>query len=75
MLVPSKTANGEPPVNSGRVEDRIWPPGAARSGLSRSWKAVRPAEEKLVMMPLRPVSIRSGVRPTVTLAIPLVVAR
>src|SRR6185437_6208142 len=26
MLVPSKTANGDPPVNSGNVDDRICPP-------------------------------------------------
>jgi hypothetical protein len=75
MLVPSKTANGEPPVNSGSVEERICPPGAVTSGFSRSRKAVSPAEEKLVITPLRPVSIRSIARPTVTGAVPFVVAR
>ncbi len=34
MLVPSKTANGSP-IDFVTVEERIWPPGAARSGFSR----------------------------------------
>ena len=54
MLVPSKTANGSP-TDSGRVAERIWPPGAARSGFSSWPKSVGPADEKLVIMPLRPV--------------------
>ena len=54
MLVPSKTANGSPNA-SGNVAERICPPGAARSGLSWCPKSVGPADEKLVMMPLRPV--------------------
>ena len=58
MLVPSKTANGEP-WNSVSVEDRICPPGAARSGFSRWPNAVGPAPEKLVTMPLRPVAMSS----------------
>ena len=70
MLVPSKTANGEPPVNDGSVEERIWPPGAATSGFNRSSKFVRPAEEKSVTMPLRPVSSSSIVLPTRTGAEP-----
>ena len=59
MLVPSKTANGAP-ANSGSVDERIWPPGAATSGFSRWSKFVGPAEEKLVMTPLRPVWISCG---------------
>ena len=59
MLVPSKTANGAP-ANSGSVEERICPPGAATSGFSLWPKSVGPADEKLVMMPLRPVSISFG---------------
>ena len=66
MLVPSSTANGEPPVNDGEVEERIWPPGAATSGFRRSSKLVSPAEEKSVTMPLRPVSTCSIALPTVT---------
>ena len=58
MLVPSKTANGEP-ANSGSVEERICPPGAATSGLSWCPNAVGPADEKLVTMPLRPVAMSS----------------
>src|SRR3954470_1208328 len=59
MLVPSKTANGAP-ANSGSVEERIWPPGAATSGFSLWSKLVGPADEKLVTIPLRPVSISFG---------------
>ena len=70
MLVPSKTANGEPPVNSGKVDDRICPPGAETSGLSRCSNAVGPPEEKSVMTPLRPVSTRSMAFPIVTFAAP-----
>src|SRR5262245_61631397 len=58
MLVPSKTANGEP-ANSGNVEERIAPPGAATSGFSRWPNAVGPAEEKLVTTPLRLVAMSS----------------
>ena len=58
MLVPSKTANGEP-ANSVSVDERICPPGAARSGFSRCPNAVGPAPEKLVTMPLRPVAMSS----------------
>ncbi len=75
MLVPSKTANGGPPVNSGSVEERICPPGADTSGLSRCSKAVGPAEEKLVTMPLRPLSMRSTTFPIVTSVAPPVLAR
>ncbi len=59
MLVPSKTANGAP-IDSRRVEERICPPGAATSGFSLWSKFVGPAEEKLVMIPLRPVWISRG---------------
>ena len=59
MLVPSKTANGAP-ANSRSVEERICPPGAATSGLSRWSKFVGPADEKLVITPLRPVWISRG---------------
>ena len=59
MLVPSKTANGAP-ANSGSVEERICPPGAATSGFSLWSKLVGPPEEKLVMIPLRPVWISFG---------------
>ena len=68
MLVPSNTANGPP--EPAVVEERICPPGAARSGLSRCPKAVGPAEEKLVTTPLRPVASPSGVRPIRTGARP-----
>jgi hypothetical protein len=60
MLVPSNTANGAP-ANSCSVEERICPPGAVTSGLSRWSKFVGPAEEKLVITPLRPVWISCGV--------------
>ena len=60
MLVPSKTANGEP-ANSGSVEERTCAPGAEMSGFSRWPKSVGPADEKLVMMPERPVWISSDV--------------
>ena len=70
MLVPSKLAKGEPPVNWRRVADRISPPGAATSGFSWWPKALGPPAEKLVITPLRPVSIsvtpgpiRIGARP------------
>ena len=69
MLVPSKTANGSPIV-SRSVDERMEPPGAERSGL-RSWpNGVRPAEEKLIGVPPRPVSISSGSRPMRTVARP-----
>ena len=74
MLVPSKTANCEP-ANSGSVEERICPPGAATSGLSRCPKSVGPADEKLVTIPLRPFSMSSASRPIRTFARPPVVAR
>src|SRR5439155_2367845 len=45
--VPSRTAKRDG-SKRGRVEERIWPPGAAMSGF-RSWpNAVGPAEEELV---------------------------
>ena len=59
MLVPSMTAKSEP-ANSRSVEERIWPPGAARSGFSLWSKFVGPPDEKLVTTPLRPVWISSG---------------
>jgi hypothetical protein len=62
MLVPSKTANGPPAMAS--VAERIWPPGAPTSGFNWWPKAVRPPDEKLVTMPLRPVKSSSGSRPT-----------
>ena len=55
MLVPSKEANGEPPVALRSVAERISPPGAATSGLSACPNAVGPPEEKLVTTPERPV--------------------
>jgi hypothetical protein len=58
MLVPSKTANGEP-ANSDSVEERICAPGADTSGLSLCSNGVGPAEEKLVITPERPVAISS----------------
>ena len=73
MLVPSKTANGEP-ANSGSVEDRTCAPGAEMSGFSRWPKSVGPAEEKLVITPARPVWISSSSRPTVICAWPPVEA-
>ena len=45
MLVPSKTANGAP-ANSRSVEERICPPGAATSGLSRWSKFVGPGRRE-----------------------------
>src|SRR6478735_12333470 len=45
MLVPSKTANDEPPVNSGSVDERTCAPGAEMSGLSMCANGVGPAEE------------------------------
>src|SRR5438445_12464129 len=75
MLVPSKTANGVPPVNSGSVEERIDPPGAETSGFKRWTKAVGPPEEKLVTIPLRPVSTLWIRLPIVTLDTPPVLAR
>ena len=75
MLVPSKTANCDPPVNSDSVDERIWPPGAATSGLSRWPNAVGPAEEKLVITPLRFVTMsctlpltRTAIRPVEPIA-------
>src|SRR3954466_10580529 len=58
MLVPSKTANGEP-ANSVSVEERICPPGAARSGFNRCPNAVGPAPEQRVTMALSPVAAAS----------------
>src|SRR5438309_7125828 len=75
MLVPSKTAKGAPPVNSGRVEERIDPPGAETSGFKRCPNAVGPPDEKLVTIPLRPVLTRWIRLPTVTVVVPPVVAR
>ena len=75
ILVPSKTANGAPLVNSGRVDERIDPPGAETSGFKRCSNAVGPPDEKLVMIPLRPVSTRWIRLPIVTFAAPPVVAR
>ncbi len=74
MLVPSKTANGEP-ANSGSVDESTWPPGAARSGLRSCAKAVGPADEKLVTTPPRPVASSSGVVPSRTGARPPVPPR
>jgi hypothetical protein len=74
MLVPSKTAKGEP-ANSGRVEERICPPGADTSGLSRWRKSVGPADEKLVITSPRPFSTSSGSLPSLTDARPPVPAR
>ena len=69
MLVPSKTAKGEP-ANSGSVEERICPPGAEMSGFSWWPKSVGPAEEKLVITP-RPVGLDLGSRlPSVIFAWP-----
>ena len=42
------------------VDERIWPPGAPTSGFSWWPKAVSPPEEKLVTMPLRPVTSSCG---------------
>ena len=75
MLVPSKTANGGPPLNSGSVDESTCPPGAEMSGLSRCSNAVGPPEEKLVTTPLRPVSSRAMMFETVTGARPPVVPR
>ena len=69
MLVPSKTANGEP-ANSGSVEERICAPGAETSGFRRCAKSVGPADEKLVITPERPVWISSTSRPIVIFACP-----
>ena len=73
MLVPSKTRNGEP-ANSGSVEESTCAPGAEMSGFSRWAKSVGPADEKLVMMPERPVWISATSRPIVIFACPLVEA-
>ena len=71
MLVPSKTANGEPlPADSGGVEERICPPGAATSGLSACPKFVGAADEKLVTTPLRPVTTSAGARSARTIVRP-----
>ena len=76
MLVPSKTANGEPPpADSGDVDERIWPPGAATSGFSEWPKFVGAADEKLVTMPLRPVTISIGPRPAEMIVRPPFCAR
>jgi hypothetical protein len=74
MLVPSKGANGEP-ANSGRVEERISPPGAATSGFSRCPNAVGPADEKLVTTPDLPFFASSGSKSKRTLARPPTEAR
>src|SRR4249920_3512044 len=75
-LVPSKTANGEPaPADSGDVDERICPPGAATSGLSEWPKFVGAADEKLVTMPLRPVTISTGPRPAEMIVRPPFCAR
>ena len=74
MLVPSKGANGEP-ANSGSVDERISPPGAARSGFSRCPNAVGPAEEKLVTTPDLPFFASSGLKLKRTLARPPTEAR
>jgi hypothetical protein len=73
MLVPSKTANGPPACRS--VDERIWPPGAETSGFRLCSKAVGPPEEKLVTIPPRPVSVRSGALVTRIGARPPTVAR
>ena len=76
MLVPSKTANGDPPpADSGDVDERICPPGAATSGLSEWPKFVGAADEKLVTMPLRPVTISVGPRPAEMIVRPPFCAR
>ena len=49
-LVPSRTAKWSP-ANSGRVDERIWAPGAVTSGLSACPKRVKPDEVKLVGTP------------------------
>ena len=68
MLVPSKTANGPPALGS--VAERICPPGAPTSGFSRWPNAVRPAEEKLVTTPPRPVERSRGPPPIRTVVRP-----
>ena len=59
----------------GRVDERICPPGAARSGLRSCPNAVGPPEEKLVITPLRPVSSSSGSCPIRTVVLPPWAAR
>src|SRR5207244_650165 len=54
--VPAKTENVEPVVNGG-VDDRTSRPGAEMSGFKNQPKSVGPADEKLVITPLRPVWI------------------
>ncbi len=73
MLVPAKTAKGEP-ANSGRVEDRICAPGAEMSGFSWWPKSVGPADEKLVITPARSVCISRISLPIVIFACPPVEA-
>ena len=74
MLVPSNGAKGAP-ANSGSVEERISPPGAARSGFRRCPNAVGPAEEKLVTTPDLPFFVSSGSKLNRTLARPPTEAR
>src|SRR5581483_3391895 len=62
MLVPLKTANGAP-ANSGSVDERISPPGAEMSGFSSWPNGVTPPDEKIVIVPPRPVSMSSGLWP------------
>ena len=50
--VPAKTENVEPVV-SGGVDESTSRPGAERSGFRKWPKSVGPADEKLVMTPLR----------------------
>ena len=54
--VPAKTENVDPVV-SGGVEERTSSPGAEMSGFRNQPKSVGPADEKLVITPLRPVWI------------------
>ena len=71
--VPSNTANRDALV-FGSVDDRICPPGAETSGFKACPNAVGPADEKLVITPLRPVSSSSGSWPTRMLVCPPVAA-
>ncbi len=56
--VPAKTENVEPVVFGG-VDESTSRPGAEISGFSACSKSVGPADEKLVITPLRPVGISS----------------
>src|SRR5436305_4325757 len=56
--VPAKTENVEPVV-SGGVDESTSRPGAEMSGFNSWPKSVGPAEEKLVITPLRAVWISS----------------